>query len=252
VLSLYDTGMNTQQRGAEVIRRAENDLRGLIAEATEAAEYEDLLVLAEWARQLRLLIPQAGTAPPVDGRDGPGASGAPADDRVSTVQPAPDAGPPSPVLVPVKRVMPSSQPSPVKRSTKARARKGTAKAGARKKSLTGYPKFIRDGENLVKIGWSKKEKTQYEHKSPKSVLGPLLESLLAAGGDGHRFTTDDVLPLREAGDGTEIPSYQSYLCLAWLRSEELIEQHGRQGYSLPQPDRLAASVEESWERLARR
>jgi hypothetical protein len=244
--------MNTQQRGAEIIRRAENELRGLIAEATEAAEYEDLLVLAEWARQLSVLTRESTAASPVDRGDVNGIVDGTAGDRASTLRPVPDLVMRPPVSAPLKRATAGSQPSSVKRSAKSRTKKGTAKSPSAKKARTVYPQFMRDGDNLIKIGWSKKEKAQYEHKSPKSVLAQLVESLLAAGRDGHRVTMEDVLPLREAGDGTEIPSYQSYLCIAWLRSEELIEQHGRQGYSLPQPEGLAAAVEGSWERLARR
>jgi hypothetical protein len=49
--------------------------------------------------------------------------------------------------------------------------------------------------------------------------------------------------------GAEVPSYQAYLVLAWLRKENMITQHGRQGYSLPSAVNLAASVKEQWERL---
>ena len=40
---------------------------------------------------------------------------------------------------------------------------------------------------------------------------------------------EDVLPLGYAG-GKEIPSYQAYLALAWLRSVEAIRKDGREGY----------------------
>ena len=40
---------------------------------------------------------------------------------------------------------------------------------------------------------------------------------------------EDVLPLVYEG-GKEIPSYQAYLALAWLRSVEAITKDGRDGY----------------------
>lgn len=243
--------MKTLRRAVAAIRRAEDELRGLLCEAVETGQYDEVLVLGEWAKQLHTLIAGPQTERSENGDDitaptvGTDAGG---------------AGEIAPTLVPVlaapaaiRRGNGKPLESATKRSQLKQRKKGGAKTSSRRfPEATTYPKFLRDGDQLIKIGWSKKEKAQYEHKAPKSVLGPLLQSLLAAGGDGHRFTTDDVLPLGEAGDGLEIPSYQSYLCIAWLRSEELIVQHGRQGYSLPQPDRFAASVEESWERLSRR
>ena len=52
--------------------------------------------------------------------------------------------------------------------------------------------------------------------------------------------------------GTEIPTYQAYLCLAWLRGAALIEQHGRQGYSVPAAAQLAGLAVRRFEQLARR
>ncbi len=102
----------------------------------------------------------------------------------------------------------------------------------------------------MKIGWSKREKAPYEHRAPKRVLQLLVESLLRVGGSGQRFTTDDVLPLRE--EGTEIPTYQSYLTLAWLREVGLIVQHGRQGYSLLPGANLTQESDRLWNLLPAR
>ena len=245
--------MDTLCRAAAAIRRAEDELRGLLTEAAEAAQYEEVLVLGEWARQLRGLL-----SGPVTDHSNSG------NDMTSPITEADGAGGGAPTIVP-KRVGEAeaaaivrtgngrSPASATKRTQLKQRRKGGAKTSSRTiPQATAYPRFLRDGNHLIKIGWSKKEKAQYEHKAPKAVLHLLLASLIAAGREGHRFTTDDVLPLREASDGAEVPSYQAYLCLAWLRSEGLIEQHGRQGYSLPNPDLLTASLEKCWERLARR
>lgn len=116
--------------------------------------------------------------------------------------------------------------------------------------LGQYPKFLREGENLVKIGWSKSQRSDYEHKSPKRVLGVLCESLRSA--DGKRIMMDKVLPLKDPVSGSHFPDYQSYLCLAWLRSAGLVVQHGRQGYSLPKGIELEKSVEALWADLPTR
>ena len=60
------------------------------------------------------------------------------------------------------------------------------------------------------------------------------------------FTMEDVLPLFDADSGREVPSYQAYLVLAWLRSAGVVVQHGRQGYSLEKGTDLDAVVERQW------
>jgi hypothetical protein len=117
---------------------------------------------------------------------------------------------------------------------------------ARKKD---YPKFLRDGDSLVKVGWSKAEKAEYEHKSSKKALLALGQALAAIGTKGRRFTMDKVLPLNDPSDSSALPDYQCYLCLAWLRHSGLVIQHGRQGYSLPKNGDLPTAVERNWEQL---
>ena len=128
--------------------------------------------------------------------------------------------------------------------------KGGSTPVQRRGRLGQYPRFLREGENLVKIGWSKSEKTEYEHKSPKRVLAVLCETLDNA--NGKRVAMNKVLPLRDPADGSAIPHYQPYVCLAWLRSVGLVIQHGRQGYSLAKGTDLEKSVEMNWASLPTR
>jgi hypothetical protein len=116
--------------------------------------------------------------------------------------------------------------------------------------LGRYPKFVREGDNLVKIGWSKSQRAEYEHKSPKRLLAVLCESLTSA--NGKRIMMDKVLPLKDSANGSAFPDYQSYVCLAWLKSSGLVTQHGRQGYSLPKGIELKESVETLWSNLLTR
>jgi hypothetical protein len=116
--------------------------------------------------------------------------------------------------------------------------------------LGQYPKFLREGDNLVKIGWSKSQRAEYEHKSPKRLLAVLCESL--TGANGKRIMMDKVLPLKDPVTGSAFPDYQSYVCLAWLKSAGLVTQHGRQGYSLPKGIELEKSVEALWAGLLTR
>ena len=116
--------------------------------------------------------------------------------------------------------------------------------------LGHYPRFVREGENLIKIGWSKSGRAEYEHKSSKRLLAVLCEAL--AGAKGKRITMDKVLPLKDPANGSVFADYQSYVCLAWLKSAGLVVQHGRQGYSLPKGTELGNAVETHWASLPTR
>jgi hypothetical protein len=77
-----------------------------------------------------------------------------------------------------------------------------------------------------------------------------VSSFLSIGGNGKRFSMDDVMPLTDPADGSELPTYQIYVALAWLRSVGLIEQHGRQGYSVRKGVNLSTKVDEEWNSLS--
>ena len=79
-----------------------------------------------------------------------------------------------------------------------------------------YPQFFKDGDRLVKVAWSKKERQPYEHRAPKEIVDVLLDAIRKRRGDKKSFEASDILPLRNP-KGEEYPSYQSYLALAWLR-----------------------------------
>jgi len=115
-----------------------------------------------------------------------------------------------------------------------------------------YPKFVREGDSLVKIGWSRRDRKPYEHKAQRSVLRSLVQALVRVGSGGERFTVEALLPLKDTSAGSEIPDYQMYLTLAWLRSIGLIVQHGRQGYSLPEEMDLSRESELHWGKLTAR
>ncbi len=122
----------------------------------------------------------------------------------------------------------------------------------RGRSARAFPRFERHGDKLVKIAWSKKDRAEYEHKSPRQVVDMLIEAIRSRRGDGAKFEAPDVLPLRESKTRREIPSYQSYLALAWLRHEGVIAKHGRDGYSLKPTAATPEHLTELWEALPSR
>jgi hypothetical protein len=76
----------------------------------------------------------------------------------------------------------------------------------------------------------------------------LAHAAAEAGKDGRIFQINRLLPLSQP-DGNEIPDYQVYLVIAWWRSAGLLDQHGRQGYSISNPNQLNQAVESAWTKL---
>jgi len=203
-----------------ILRRAEAELRRLMAEAAEEGAYDVLRHLTSLAQTLSDLAGSAATA------------------RAGTT-------PRTDLL-----------PSEAARSHKgaARPRKDVSLKGKRRRATarSGYPKFKRLGDDLVKIGSSRRDKKEYHHRAPKRVLLLLVDALLGAGGKGQLITSDDFLPVRDPEDNSDVPSYQSYLALGWLVQVDLAQRHGRQGYTLDAPESLRERVEELWRQLPTR
>ena len=189
-------GMDTRKRANRILLEAEAELRKLIAEAAQLGDYSAVEAITGWASSLNSMLEcVSNTRPGADSHAVPKNDG--------TDQPA----------------------------SRAKAKRKARKVSPRRKGkLKGYPKFARSGDTLVKIAWSKAQKSEYKHKSPRAVLSALTNSLSRLLGDNSIVAMDSVLPLR-AEDGTEIPDYQVYLCLAWFRSIGAVEQRGRQGYT---------------------
>lgn len=191
--------------------------------ATEG-DYEAVLQIAGWAKAIGEILARARPGnPPVE------TGGPPAEDEPPESVVANESANEVPALV-----------------RKALAVKPPARRINRAKE---YPKFFRNGDVLVKIGWSKTQKTEYEHKAPFSVVSDLATAISQASSRKKQFAMDTILPLKSSADGQEIPSYQTYACLGWIREEGLIIQHGRQGYSLKPKTELTISIQELFKRL---
>jgi hypothetical protein len=152
-----------------------------------------------------------------------------------------------------KKRVPSAQEASSPNGSPKKSRPGRASKAAgelRKRARRGnYPRFVQDGEVLVKVGWSKSSHSEYEHRATKDILLDVVNALQKTG-KTSRFTLEQILPMTASRTSTEVPNYQVYLCVAWLRTCGLIEQHGRQGYSIPIRERLPEDVEREWQKLA--
>jgi hypothetical protein len=221
--------MDALEEAMAALRTAEQKLRFILVQAAGGGDYEHLSQIAEWAKLLS-----------------------------ATLNGQPVTGPiPASVQAPAQMLSDNGNHG---RTLEARSRATarTAKGGRRRKprrskgAKSGYPQFHREGELLVKVGWSKTEGKPYEHKAPRSVLRALVQALIRVGSGGERFTMERLLPLKDLVDGAEIPDYQTYLTLAWLRGAGLITQHGRQGYSLPAGSNLERESDRQWGELKKR
>lgn len=207
------------ERVKEVVQRAEDELRSLVAEAAKEGDYATVVEIAAWASQLARLVAESGA---------PGTESTERHEGPSTAVP---------IRSRARRRKGLSRKRAPSRPTDAAA---VASSGGQK-----YPTFVREGSDLVKIAWSKTDRNEYEHRAPWRNVEAVASALARAGSGNSRFTMDDVIPVRLPASGDEVPSYQAYAVLAWLRHEDLVIQYGRRGYSVAVPD-LESAVAERW------
>jgi hypothetical protein len=116
-----------------------------------------------------------------------------------------------------------------------------------------YPQFLREKQDLVKLGWSAREKGPYEHRVPKAGVDAVAAAVAARGKSGHRFTMDEIVKTLGGPKGAApIPSYQTYAVVSWLKWAGMVLQHGRQGYTVVRPQTFASSIETAWQSLPER
>src|SRR4051812_16484423 len=107
----------------------EQSLRRLVAEAAAEGDYASVLRITDWARALAALGAEARSGQPVAAASGNGARAG-----------ADGAG----------SARATASPTAVRRPGRSRGE--------------DYPKFFRRGDELVKVGWSKKERKEYSHR----------------------------------------------------------------------------------------
>lgn len=207
--------MHTVERAIEIVRRAEVGVRAIIEETVAAQRYSELPGLARIADALvKIAGANEASAQPSQSER--------ADDPKPAVMPK--------VHDPGTGELRSATRKPAKKSK--------------------YPRFERDGDRLVKVGWSKKAKAEYEHRAPREAVVAFVNHLTSRVEPGEVFAVDDLLPVPD-GSG-ELPSYQVYLTLAWLRAAEAIDKKGRDGYVLTAAPLDGSALNVLWRQLPMR
>lgn len=98
-----------------------------------------------------------------------------------------------------------------------------------KQARAQFPRFERDGERLVKLGWSSKGKRVYEHRVVREIVFEICRRLGEKASSKKAFKMEKLFPMR-LENGDEIPTYQAYLVLKWLQQNGAVERRGKDGY----------------------
>lgn len=94
-----------------------------------------------------------------------------------------------------------------------------------------YPFFERDGDRLIKVGWSSKARSTYEHRVSEALVRDVCKAFGSRPKSRKPLRIESVLPLHDSA-GTEIPTYQVYLVLKWLQHLGVAERRGKDGYRI--------------------
>jgi hypothetical protein len=202
-----------------LIRKAEGDLREIMRSALAEERYSDLAEVAPLASILSNLLRSVEMNGTAKSSSGPAA----ADNSRQTV-----------------RTLSLAEKSRLIASIEKPARKNEE-----------YPRFERDGDKLIKIGWSKKDRREYEHRVPKEIVLRVAEILRSAGDSRKTFAMDRLTPFKSSA-GLKIPSYQVYLVLAWLRTLGAVQARGKDGYQVMDGRLDASHLNDAWIATTRR
>ena len=206
--------MKTKEKAAELVRELEARLQSLLAEAAKAADYEGVLSVTSLARavgELAVAV-EKDKAPSLVLQH----------DRSLGTE---DRPPP-----PASRAAAQPRTKSSRKPRKKRPRRG------KRRAKRDTPRFFWRGGHLVKVARSKKS-GNYSHRTPEKELWSVVRAVSRLGAGNVLFTAEAMMEAVGA-DGQEVPSYQAYLVLSWLKSEALIEPEGRQGYRVVAGDPL--------------
>lgn len=101
---------------------------------------------------------------------------------------------------------------------------------------------------LHKIGWSKKRRKEYVHKIQRAAFDDTVSAIEdLAKQKGGILSPEDIYSRASEINGDDVPQYQVYIVLAFLRNENLVDKVGREGYRVYTPADLQLSANLAWE-----
>ncbi len=215
-----------------LLSSTETELQQLVGKAASRGDYQGVLKTTSCAQEIRELISRLGDSSPTN--------------HVPTTKRPNDK-----TVHLESKVEPKTPNKATPQATKS-AGPTKPRPQERTNNGNGYPKFFRRGDELVKVGWSKSAKKEYQHKATETILSLVASAISERAANQKLVSADEFLPLTDSVDGTVIPAYQAYLCIAWLRNEGLITQDGRQGYRLSDAGLLVDQINERWSHLKER
>jgi len=222
--------MDYRDRAYTVLKTAEQALRTILTEAVSGQAYREVASLAGVADELSALVRQLSPDMPHP----PGTR-----DDTAHEEPAVRRG-----MDLTGEVFKASPGAPNNTTVVRSFTSGTSRRD-------GYPRYMRDGDRLVKVAWSKRERRPYEHRARREVVQLLVDKIRTRYkhvGEERVFEAAHVMPLKMA-NGEEYPSYQSYLALGWLRHIGAVTKKGREGYILKRGAATPEQLEALWNAL---
>lgn len=139
--------------------------------------------------------------------------------------------------------VPPSPPTPPTDGAAQPRRKQPRRRGA----TAVYPQFRRDGSDLIKLGWSRKKKKEYTHRAPSVVVAAVIEALTRQPAE-ERFSMGDLLA-SIAASRTDVPAYQVYVVIGWLKSVTAVSGNGRTRYRCDRADISPGVFDSLWQSL---
>ena len=197
--------MAVSGRICKILTRAECGVRDTMQSEISAGNYSQLPMLASIAEGLAGLIAKAG---PARERDRP-------DENLAERQPE------------VSKPQSGTSDRAVRRA--AKAANSTVNTAPTEK--TKYPFYEVGDDSICKVGWSKKSSEEYRHYAPMTAAKSLAGHIDKTQIPGHAWTVEELGCVVDSEAGNELPSYQIYLAIGWMRFNGLLLKQGRSRYA---------------------
>jgi len=111
-----------------------------------------------------------------------------------------------------------------------------------------YPRFEIKGNALLRIGWSKKSRTEYVHSTKRPAFNIIVEAIASASkGSASIITAEEFLSMLSSQKELTPPTYQVYAVIAFLVHSNCLEKEGRSGYLVL--DNLPNRASSAWDQL---